>query len=166
MLALIFDDDSATIAPQDGLKARKCKCLFFLPRFCSNPVTAFRCDAYHLEWSKNLGFGPQVISLFSCWTSAKTDAGVILETLKLIFNEMSHQITFPFREKVGKIAMSCKHVLQVKKCKLRAAGGRKQVPTLWVNNCKCFAISLPFPDTTAALIPHFTFILSRQLTRL
>lgn len=50
--------------------------------------------------------------------------------------------------------MSCKHVLQVKKCRLRAAGGRKQVPTLWVNNCKCFAISLVFPDTTAALIPH------------
>lgn len=56
--------------------------------------------------------------------------------------------------------MSCRHALQVKKCRLWAAGGRKQMPTLCANNYKCFAISLPFPDTAAAApIPHFTFIL-------
>lgn len=57
----------------------------------------------------------EVTLLSGCWTYAKTDAGVVLKALKFTFSEISHRITFPFRKR---IAMSCNHALQVKKCKL------------------------------------------------
>jgi len=46
VLAFVSDSDSATLAPQDGLKARRCKCLFS-PCLCPYPVTAFEHDVYH-----------------------------------------------------------------------------------------------------------------------
>lgn len=100
------------------------------------------------------------------WLGVKTDAGVVLKVLKLTFNKMSHQITFPFQEKLGKIDTPCKHALWIKKCKLWAAGSRNQVPTLWADNCKSFVISFLLPDTASPMISHSAFILSAQLTRL
>lgn len=133
---------------------------FFSPWFCSKQ------HSNAMSTTEN-GLNPclshkEVTSLTGsenwCWSS--------LKVLKLTFNKMSHQITFLFQEKLGKIDIPCKYALQIKKCKLWAAGGRNQVPTLWANNCKSLVISLLFPDTASPVIPHSASILSAQLTRL
>lgn len=141
-----------------GSRPKDANVWFFSPWFCSKQLSNA------MPTIKN-GLNPCLShKKWLHWLGVKTDAGVVLKVLKPTFNKMSHQITFPFQEKLGKTDIPCKHALQVKKCKLWAAGGRKQVPTLWANNCKSFVVSLLFPDTASDLIPHSAFILSAQLT--
>ena len=96
MLALISNGDSETIALQDGLKARRCKCLFFSPDSTLTLLSQLSNVMPIIMNGLNPGFDPQeVTSLTGCWTYAKTGAGVVLKALKLTFTKRPIRSLFP-----------------------------------------------------------------------